>query len=323
MSLRNRTHIPLYVERTFSQKLTDTFDFVGLHWRVLLRTLVTVLLPVCLAQGVCLGSYFDMFAMMGEGNSLSAGLMGSVGGLLVLSALGTMLTSAVVYGLMRMAQDRRGDIDQLTMAEMRPELMRGLGRSLMLVGVFVLLAVAVFCLLWLSILTGGFFFLLLYLAALVALLPVLLLWPTYLLGDDGIVTAVPKAFRYGYQTWAGVLAIVVVVGMLVNVVTSLMGVPYYLLAVPKMFFSMDYTDSLAFTSSPWYTVLSYLASVVFLLVNYLGYSILALALGYQYGHAAELFDGMALASDLENFENITSDGEQRTALDDIDEFERL
>lgn len=323
MSLRHRTRIPLYVERTFNQKFTDTFDFLGMHWRVLLRTLVVVLLPLCLVQGLCLSSYFDVFAVMDDDSAFSSGFIGSMGGMLVLTAVGASLTVTVVYSLMRLEQRGQTCIDTLTMTEMRPELMRGLRRSLVLMGVFFLLGAFTFLLLGLSVVVGAFLFLLAYLLVFVAMLPILLLWPAYLLGDEDIRKTVPKAFRYGYNTWSGVLAIVVVVGMLVNVATSVIGVPYYVVALLRMFFVMDSTNDLAFTGSPWFTVLTYLSSAVFLLVNYLGYSILAVALGYQYGHAAERYDGMALAADLENFENITSDGGQRSVVDDIDDFERL
>lgn len=323
MNHARTTFTPLYVQRSFGQKISDTFDFARRHWRVLLRFLTVLLLPVSVVQAVFLNSYVDLFGAA-DSDSAVVGALGSVGGLLLLSALGAMLVSAVVYGLMRLDQKRHGVFDALTFDEFRPELWRGVRRSLVLYGVFVLMGVVVVALLALSMEANLLFFLLLYLALLVAILPVLMLWPSYLLSDDDILGAVQAGWRYGWHTWGGIFATVFVMGMLVNVATSLLGIPYTICEMLRMLFVSDASASvLAFTDSPWFVLLTYLLAVGYVLISYLGYALLSIALGYQYGHAAEKLDGVSVMIDTEYFDNLDVDAPKRTLFDDIDDFERL
>lgn len=325
---QQQDRIPLYAERTFSQKLGDTLDFARCHWRVLGRTMLYLTLPFCIVQGLCLNSYFDLFAgaeLLGEGSGMAGltGLLSSIGGLIGLGAVATLLVSATVYALMRLAEDPNQDIDTLSMTRLWPHLVHCLRRSLVLILAFLVIGCAVLALLGLSIVVNGVLFLFLYAVAMVALMPLLMLWPAYMLSDDSLKTVFPRALRYGYKTWGGTFAILIVVGTLVNVATSLLGMPYYILQLLQLFFRDDSSSALfSFTLSPWYTALTYLFGVLFLQINYLGYGILAIALGYQYGHAAERLDGVAVEQDVERFETLADDG-GKAAFDEIDDFESL
>lgn len=323
-------YIPLYAERTFSQRLTDTFEFVRQHWRVLLRTLLYLLLPVCLVQSLCLSSYTDILFLPSFGDGDGGDPMNvtafalSVGGLIVLGVVGMMLVSTAVYALMRKAEDPKQDIDALTLSDLRQPILWSIRRELLLFCVFVVIGFVAMLIIGFSLIVSVFAVFLIYLAMLVCMLPLLMLWPACLLSDDDFMTVVPRALRYGFNTWGGIFATVIVVGMLVNVATNVAGVPYYVLEIIRLIFRSDSSGdaSLAFASTPWYMVLCYLFGVFYLFVSYLGYGITTIALGYQYGHAAERNDGVAVQQDVDRFETLDNDSEP-SVFDEIDDFERL
>lgn len=319
MTSTHHRRTPLYAQRTFSQKLSDTFDFARRNARQLFSFIVVLLLPVCMVEALFLNSYIDVFE--GEGSDWLI----TMGCTTMLSALGCVMVSAVVYGLMWLEQERHGTLEGLTLNEFKPTLMVCLRRSVVLLAVYALIGVVAFVLLVLSVSTSALIFLMLLFAMMCAVLPLLMIAPAYLLGGYDILGSLQQGLRYGWHTWGGIFATMFVMGLLVNVASSLIGMPFTICEILRMIFVADdgATEALAFTASPWFTVLAYLLAVVYLLVNYLGYTLVAIALGYQYGHAAEKLDGASVAADMENFENLAEDQQERALFDEIDDFERL
>ena len=46
--------IALYVQRSFGEKLTATFDFIKENWKPLMKFTTYLMLPLCLLQGLSL-----------------------------------------------------------------------------------------------------------------------------------------------------------------------------------------------------------------------------------------------------------------------------
>ena len=51
-------------------------------------------------------------------------------------------------------------------------------------------------------------------------------------------------------------------------------------------------------------------------VSYLGYSILAVAIAYQYGHAADKLDDEGITSQINDFDNLANDGRNNSGNND-------
>lgn len=322
-----KKYIPLYAERTFSQKLNATFDFIRDHWRVLLRTLCYLLVPVSLLLALCLNSYFDLLGTpqyLTADESLNPLANSTYTGLIILVGVGTIFATAIVYALMLAHEDQQQDIDRLTLRDLWPQLRRGFHRLAGLFLLFILVgAVLLFALFFLALFLGSLFFVL-YPLTLLCVAPLSLIWPAAMLGNDGLFATIKRGLRYGFRTWGSTVAIVIVVGFLVSVGTNVIGIPYYITQISRLIFLDDPTGgSLAFTSSPLFAVLNYLFSAAYSFVWFIGVAIFAIALGYQYGHAAEQLDGVALQQDMEQFETLGETAEEPRTFDEIDDFERL
>ena len=57
-------------------------------------------------------------------------------------------------------------------------------------------------------------------------------------------------------------------------------------------------------SSIWLNFLTYLAAVIISYVAQIASSFIAVGLAYQYGHASERLDAVAVVSDIDNFEKL-------------------
>ena len=52
--------IAMYVKRPFGEKLNASFDFLKENWKLLLKFITYLLLPLCLIQALSLISYEDL-----------------------------------------------------------------------------------------------------------------------------------------------------------------------------------------------------------------------------------------------------------------------
>lgn len=325
--------IQLYAERTFSSKFQDTFDFARENWKPLLRFLTYFLLPVSLVQALSFNSYMDSVMAIGENfsDTILFRMLASLSGMMLFGFIGGIFMFGVVYALMNVYRRREGGLKGITMEELKPELMKGLRRSLISMMAILVYGVLVIAVVVLLFLISPWLIFIPYLAALACALPLSMLLPIYLFEDITLMDAVKKAFRYGFKTWGGIFAITFVVSIIVGIVSGLVGVPIQMMLMVKGFLASDLGTSnvSAIVDSPAYNVTLYLLGVLQTYVSHLGYSIVAIALAYQYGHAAEKLDQVSVASDIDNFEQISEPEEDaaepaaQRKFDEISEFENL
>lgn len=325
--------IPFYVERTFSQKFSDTVAFLQENWRVLFRWLTLLLLPVCLLQGLTANSYFDL--LVSDYSAATPDQLIGLGGTVVLGILATVLAYATVFAILRLYNEDRKQLATLTFAKLRPLLWR-LGWRMVGLGLLGSLVAGVCCLVLVSMMalmmytsgSGGLFLVTLwFLLGVAGVLPLVIVVPSCLLGNDGFWTGVVRGVRYGFMTWAGVMGILLVAMLVSSTISGTAAIPFYVCLFIKMYFISDSTaDTLAFAGSPVFTALTYVLTVFTQYVSVLSSSILCVAMAYQYGHAAEKLDGVAMTADVERFEQFgiddTSDDHSAQA-DEIDDFEKL
>lgn len=307
--------IELYVVRTFSQKLSATFEFLSENGKTLFKFLAYLLLPVSAVQALGLNTLMEgMWSVaygQGDGDNNTLFRMATGYGLTIITLMaGTLLCVSMVYGMMSIYGKREERLTGLTMKEFRPTLLRNLLRSfLMSIAITAALVVFILAAAGIGILGDKsmlvFILCLAYIAILVVCLPISLAIPIYLM-EDGITLwkALSKAIRLGFKTWGGIFAIMFIMGLISYFIQSISSVPFYLMILFKaMLISSDGAAALA--SSPIYTFFMYLFGVLTSFCMYIGMMMIYLALGIQYGHAAEKIDGVSVEQDVDNFESFS------------------
>ena len=145
--------IALYVQRSFGEKLTATFDFIKENWKPLMKFTTYLMLPLCLLQGLSLNGLMSGTMALGDmtGGSFDSSVVGaSIMALVtyyslyaVLYLLGTVMLTSLVYALVRTYNEREKRLEGVTLGMLKPLLFRNVRRVflIMIVGVLLVLFV--------------------------------------------------------------------------------------------------------------------------------------------------------------------------------------
>jgi len=305
--------IKFYTTRTLSQKLTVTFEYLRENWRPLLIFSFYLILPVCLFQAFAMNAYMR-FAFSAGVESASGNLIDPIfsfiwnfGMLVILLLLGNSVLYALVYSLMTEYEKRDNRLMDIKLADFKTSLIRNIGKILrvnlfiggiatLLCTIVVLLAVSMTETLFLTLpvlLIGG----------VAVIVPINLFIPVYIFEDIPFFEALRKAFRYGFSAWGEIFVIVLVLGLMGNIISSVTMMPWYIVLVFGEIFSLAEPDS-AINASIWYQFITYLLGIVQSYGMYVSYILSAVGIAFQYFHIREKKEGISFNADIRNFDQL-------------------
>ena len=320
-----RPRVDLYARRTFSENLSATFDFVSENFRTLFRFLTAFILPLCAVGALCymstLGQVMKMEAM-GE-NEL--GMLASLGTILV-SFLASVVLAGVVYTLMQQYWARPDRLKGITYADIKPTVWQNIRK---MVNLYFLIAAFGIGLVVVFFIIGGLastvstpligVALVLVIAMAVAVVPLFLSGPAYILGGQTVTGAFKQAMRYGYRVLLGLIGLVIILYLICSLVSTALSMPFYILAIIQAIAGVDQgTSSMEFTSSFWFTLINYLSAILALYGMFVGYALLHVGLAFYYGHAAEKVDGVSMTKTVDEFENLGGEASTSPSAEDKD-----
>lgn len=333
MNNTKQRRINLYVSRSIGETLSATFDFVTQNFVPLIKFLSAFLLPVSALMGLSYQSMFSSFAHIDNLNDETEQILSVVMSylpVLVLCLIGALLTVAVTYTLMQKYQQRDNLLKGLTLSEIKPLLKHNLWRVFKMLLLLTLLGIVAFVVLVLvamMIMSIGSkfdaFLFLLYMAMLAIALPLGLVLPLCVFEPElGLFSCVKKALRLGFKTWGTLFVVMLVITMLVQIVSFILMIPFLFTTMTTMFFEIDSTQyaSLAYTSSAWFSVLTFASSLLFCFGLLLMSALSFVAFAFCYGRAADKVEGVSVKNAVQNFDS-TSSTEDTTA-DIISQFDK-
>lgn len=325
--------INLYASRSIGETLSATFDFVTQNFVPLIKFLSAFLLPVSALMGLSYQSMFSSFAHIENLNDETEQILSVVMSylpVLLLCLIGALLTVAVTYTLMQKYQQRDNLLKGLTLSEIKPLLKHNLWRvfkMLLLLTLIGMVAFVVLVLVAMMIMSIGSkfeaFLFLLYMAMLAIALPLGLVLPLCVFEPElGLFSCVKKALRLGFKTWGTLFVVMLVITMLVQIVSFILMIPFLFTTMTTMFFEIDSTQyaSLAYTSSAWFSVLTFASSLLFCFGLLLMSALSFVAFAFCYGRAADKVEGVSVKNAVQNFDS-TSSTEDTTA-DIISQFDK-
>ena len=333
MNNTKQRRINLYASRSIGETLSATFDFVTQNFVTLIKFLAAFLLPVSALMGLSYQSMFSSFAHIDNLNDETEQILSVVMSylpVLVLCLIGALLTVAVTYTLMQKYQQRDNLLKGLTLSEIKPLLKHNLWRVFKMLLLLTLLGIVAFVVLVLvatMIISIGSkfeaFLFLLYMAMLAIALPLGLVLPLCVFEPElGLFSCVKKALRLGFKTWGTLFVVMLVITMLVQIVSFILMIPFLFTTMTTMFFEIDSTQyaSLAYTSSAWFSVLTFASSLLFCFGLLLMSALSFVAFAFCYGRAADKVEGVSVKNAVQNFDS-TSSTEDTTA-DIISQFDK-
>lgn len=333
MNNTKQRRINLYASRSIGETLSATFDFVTQNFVTLIKFLAAFLLPVSALMGLSYQSMFSSFAHIENLNDETEQILSVVMSylpVLLLCLIGALLTVAVTYTLMQKYQQRDNLLIGLTLSEIKPLLKHNLWRVfkmlllLTLIGMVAFVALVLVATMIMSIGSKFEAFLfLLYIAMLAIALPLGLVLPMCVFEPElSLFSCVKKALRLGFKTWGTLFVVMLVITMLVQIVSFILMIPFLFTTMTTMFFEIDSTQyaSLAYTSSAWFSVLTFASSLLFCFGLLLMSALSFVAFAFCYGRAADKVEGVSVKNAVQNFDS-TSSTEDTTA-DIISQFDK-
>ena len=335
MNNTKQRRINLYASRSIGETLSATFDFVTQNFVPLIKFLSAFLLPVSALMGLSYQSMFSSLAHIHivDINDETALILSVVMGyvpVFVLCLIGALLTVAVTYTLMQKYQQRDNLLKGLTLSEIKPLLKHNLWRVfkmlllLTLIGMVAFVVLVLVATMIMSICSKFEAFLfLLYMAMLAIALPLGLVLPMCVFEPElSLFSCVKKALRLGFKTWGTLFVVMLVITMLVQIVSFILMIPFLFTTMTTMFFEIDSTQyaSLAYTSSAWFSVLTFASSLLFCFGLLLMSALSFVAFAFCYGRAADKVEGVSVKNAVQNFDS-TSSTEDTTA-DIISQFDK-
>lgn len=333
MNNTKQRRINLYASRSIGETLSATFDFVTQNFVPLIKFLSAFLLPVSALMGLSYQSMFSSFAHIENLNDETEQILSVVMSylpVLLLCLIGALLTVAVTYTLMQKYQQRDNLLKGLTLNEIKPLLKHNLWRvfkMLLLLTLIGIVAFVVLVLVAMMIMSIGSkfeaFLFLLYMAMLAIALPLGLVLPMCVFEPElSLFSCVKKALRLGFKTWGTLFVVMLVITMLVQIVSFILMIPFLFTTMTTMFFEIDSSQyaSLAYTSSAWFSVLTFASSLLFCFGLLLMSALSFVAFAFCYGRAADKVEGVSVKNAVQNFDS-TSSTEDTTA-DIISQFDK-
>lgn len=333
MNNTKQRRINLYASRSIGETLSATFDFVTQNFVTLIKFLSAFLLPVSALMGLSYQSMFSSFAHIDNLNDETEQILSVVMSylpVLLLCLIGALLTVAVTYTLMQKYQQRDNLLKGLTLSEIKPLLKHNLWRVfkmlllLTLIGMVAFVALVLVATMIMSIGSKFEAFLfLLYMAMLAIALPLGLVLPLCVFEPElSLFSCVKKALRLGFKTWGTLFVVMLVITMLVQIVSFILMIPFLFTTMTSIFFEIDSTQyaSLAYTSSAWFSVLTFASSLLFCFGLLLMSALSFVAFAFCYGRAADKVEGVSVKNAVQNFDS--TDSADNTTADIISQFDK-
>lgn len=333
MNNTKQRRINLYASRSIGETLSATFDFVAQNFVPLIKFLSAFLLPVSALMGLSYQSLLSSFAHIEDYDDETELILSAVTGYIpvfVLCLIGALLTVAVTYTLMQKYQQRDNLLKGITLNEIKPLLKHNFWRLLKMLLLLTLIGMVAFVALVLvaamiMAIGGKFevFLFLLYVAILAIALPLGLVLPMCVFEPElSLFSCVKKAVRLGFKTWGTLFVVMLVITMLVQIVSVILIIPFMFTTVASMFFEIDSSQyaSLAYTSSAWFSVLTFATSLLFCFGLLLMSALSFVAFAFCYGRAADKVEGVSVKNAVQNFDS--TDSTENTTADIISQFDK-
>lgn len=333
MNNTKQRRINLYASRSIGETLSATFDFVAQNFVPLIKFLSAFLLPVSALMGLSYQSLVSSFAHIEDYDDETELILSAVAGYIpvfVLCLIGALLTVAVTYTLMQKYQQRDNLLKGITLNEIKPLLKHNFWRLLKMLLLLTLIGMVAFVALVLvaamiMAIGGKFevFLFLLYVAILAIALPLGLVLPMCVFEPElSLFSCVKKAVRLGFKTWGTLFVVMLVITMLVQIVSVILIIPFMFTTVSSMFFEIDSSQyaSLAYTSSAWFSVLTFASSLLFCFGLLLMSALSFVAFAFCYGRAADKVEGVSVKNAVQNFDSTSST--EDTSADIISQFDK-
>lgn len=304
-----KNKIPFYVKRPFGEKMNASFDFIKQNWKVMLKYITYMVLPICMLQSLSLNNFMRMMYNPELMEEIASGdiaqLLAFFFEMLILigfSLIGVSVVAGLVFTFLKLYNEREEGLEGITYSDFKSLFWRNIGRYLLL-GLASIVVVTAIVLVVVFTSYISLYTLWITIPLIIATTIAMSLWvPIYLFEKIGVFEAFFKSMRLGFATWGGTFLIALVMGFISGILRGVLSAPLSInYAIQSI---LSYSDTFSNTPSIADNVLMFLFGVLSLFGSYIGFVFTQIGISYQYAHANETVSGVSVESDIDNFENL-------------------
>jgi hypothetical protein len=316
-------------ERSFSEKLDATFAFLSENIRPLGKNILLIAGPFALLAGICYGIYqsYTFGAAMGrvmenlESSSNMALLGAGVLGMVFFSLMATTMVIAITMHYVRQYIND-GPVHHSTAylwKKIWKEFFSVLGTSIML---FLSMVVLIFILaLPVGLVSAaspnpvilGIMMFFVMIAFFLILPAFLLLYPIRSIEKVGVFTAIDRMFRLISGKWLSTSGLVIVTTIIQGVIAMVFAIPMYIFLFLQFMHQTEENVSLPSPGSAIGDIILALTSGFSMLGSFALYSLVMIAVSFQYFNLVERREATGLLERIDRF------GEKKTDQEDEEE----
>jgi len=290
-----------------------TFDFIRENWKPLLKYSFYLILPVCLIQTFAmnkfLGFYLNGLANLRSNtpfNNSMVGFMGNYGVFMLCLLIGSAILTGMVFALMQTYAVREKRLKDVTLNDFKELLVKNAWKYFRLIFALVFLFMLFSFIMGVLAALTSFLSLLItlpvFFAAIFCLIPLMMVFPAYIFERDlTFMEALRKGWKLGFATLGGIIALMIVLFFISSVIQTITSLPWTALLIVNLFFSL--TSESVMNQSVIYKFLLYIFGLIQTFGTYISSIIGIIGLAFQYFHAREKIEGVAIESNISNFDN--------------------
>jgi hypothetical protein len=287
--------IEFYKDRSIGERFSAAIDFLKQTWRVLLKNVVIIALPLAL---IC--AYFMQFYLKLAERIAFNDFSGYIGEA-ILFALSSFLLNILIYAITGtvLLKYERGELTEKSgWNEIGSTVLSLLKRSV-IIGLFLFICVFLFLAVYGFILGASFgtgfpaivlvFFFLLFLI-IIALIPcmTMLYLPAYF-SDVTAWESLKISFKLGFKNWGSLFICLILTGFIYFAINVVFAIPYQVFAL---------------INPGQINFLSFIFSAISIIGTLLTVPIVIVVYAFQYFSITEKEDGVSLQSKVNEFENL-------------------
>lgn len=315
----------LYAIRNFGETFTAVFSFLRLHFKVLLKLCLYLILPLSFLQSMATQSIVNvgLGELLGSSGTqyeqATTGFFGSYGVLILSGTIGNLLLITICYSIIKYCNEHKEMRQEITIAALKPSMFPIALKAFRLGLVILILLCLIFSLIiFISTLKPLFFigWLLIPISFFLAL-PLILSQPIYIFEDNiNLLGSIRRAYKLGGRSIFNIFSLLIVVLILANILQTITSLPWEVLLFMKFIFNND-LDMVYFFDTAFFHCIDYILAVVMNFGAYLMSSLVVLAIAFYYGNLAEKHDGLSVNHDMVNLDTVFEKDAE------IDHFENL
>ena len=306
-----KPRIEFYRQRTFSEKLNVTFQFIRENWKPLLKYSFYIIMPVCLIQTLATNAFFDTYIGLivssTGGNIFNDSMYNffvNYGIMMLCMMIGGAIMSGLIYAMMQTYATRENRLRDVTLDDFKEILTKNTWKYLriifLILFVYLLIASIVLFLAYISMITL-FLTVPILIVFIILLIPIMIVAPVYIFERDiKLIAAIKKAWILGTATLWGMLGLIIVLNIIASVVQTVTMMPWYLTIVISSVFSIASESTM--NQSFFYKIIVYILGLLQSFGMYVSMIIGIIGLAFQYFHAREKIEGITLESNISNFD---------------------